>query len=123
MARYLTYAAFGWLTFTGAMHFTIDVVSQYVRGKRVPGAETTLYYGLNSAYALGQVLFGLMCLWAARREPGLLREPVVVVLAGAGAAAWLALTFTAMGYWEPKLNAGIFIALLIAAIVLERVQA
>jgi hypothetical protein len=122
MARYLTYAAFGWLTFTGVMHFAIDVVSQYVRGKRLPGAETTLYYGLNSAYALGQILFGLMCLWAARREPALLREPVVVVLAGAGAAAWLALTFTAMDYWEPKLNTGIFIALLIGAIILERVR-
>ena len=123
MARYLTYAAFGWLTFTGVMHFAIDVVSQYARGKRVAGAETTLYYGLNSAYALGQVLFGLICLWAAWRERGLLREPVVVLLACAGAAAWLALTFTAMDYWEPKLNAGIFIALLIGAIMLERARA
>ncbi|MBW6527809.1 hypothetical protein KZ813_13255 [Sphingomonas sp. RHCKR7] len=123
MARYLTYAAFGWLTFTGVMHFAVDVVSQYLRGKRAPGPETTLYYGLNSAFALGQVLFGLMCLWAAHREPGLLREPAVVMLACAGAAAWLALTFTAMDYWEPKLNAVIFIALLIAAITLERVRA
>ena len=45
------------------------------------------------------------------------------MLAGLGAAAWLALTFTAMDYWEPKLNVGIFIALLIAAIMLERVRA
>ncbi len=123
MAKYLTYAAFGWLAFTGVMHFAIDVVSQYVRGKRVAGAEATLYYGLHSAFALGEVLFGLMCLWAARREPGLLREPIVVMLAGAGALAWLALTFMAMDYWEPKLNAGIFIALLIVAITLERARA
>ena len=87
MAKYLTFAAFGWLTFTGTLHFAIDVVSQYVRGKRAPGPETTLYYGLNSAFALGQVLFGLMCLWAARRHPDLLRDPGVALLAGAGAAA------------------------------------
>ncbi|MBY9063424.1 hypothetical protein K7957_10835 [Sphingomonas yunnanensis] len=97
MARYLTYAAFGWLTFTGVMHFAIDVSIPYLRGKRVPGPETTLYHGLNPPFALGQLLFGLMSLWAARREPGLLREPMVVILAGAGAAAWLALTFFAMG--------------------------
>jgi hypothetical protein len=58
MARYLTLAAFGWLTLTGTLHFAIDVLSQYLRGKRVPGPETTLYYRLNSAFALGQVLFG-----------------------------------------------------------------
>jgi hypothetical protein len=115
MAKYLTFAAFGWLTLTGMLHFVIDVVSQYLRGKRVPGPETTLYYGLNSAFALGQVLFGLMCLWAARRHPDLLRDPSVALLAIAGAAAWLALAFTAMEYWEPKLNMGIFAALLVIA--------
>jgi hypothetical protein len=123
MARYLTFAAFGWLTLTGTLHFAIDVVSQYLRGKRVPGPETTLYYGLNSAFALGQVLFGLMCVWAARRHPDLLRDPSVALLAAAGAAAWLALTFTAMEYREPKLNAGIFAALLVIAIVVERARA
>jgi hypothetical protein len=122
MTRYLTFAAFGWLTFTGTLHFAIDVVSQYLRSKRVPGPETTLYYGLNSAFALGQVLFGLMCLWAARRHPDLLRDPSVALLAATGAAAWLALTFMAMEYWEPKLNVGIFAALLIVAIAVEHVR-
>jgi peptidoglycan/LPS O-acetylase OafA/YrhL len=123
MARYMTFAAFGWLTLTGTLHFAVDVVSQYLRGKRVPGPETTLYYGLNSAFALGQVLFGLMCLWSARRHPDLLRDPSVALLAAAGAAAWLALTFTAMEYREPKLNAGVFAALLVIAIVAERARA
>jgi hypothetical protein len=122
MTKYITFAAFGWLTLTGTLHFAIDVVSQYLRGKRVPGPETTLYYGLNSAFALGQVLFGLMCLWAAWRHPGLLRDPSVALLAAAGAAAWLALTFTAMDYWEPKLNVGIFAALLTIAIAVEHVR-
>ncbi|MEA1085190.1 hypothetical protein SFC76_13055 [Sphingomonas sp. CD22] len=122
MARYLTVAAFRWLALTGTMHFVIDVVSQYWRGKRAPGPETTLYYGLNSAFALSQVLFGLLCLWAMRKQPDLLRDPMVMVLSVAGGAAWLTLTFLAMDYWEPKLNAGIFAVLLITAIVVGRSQ-
>ncbi len=62
MHKYLVYAAYGLLTFGGVMHFLVDVVAQYARGKRVPGPATTLYYGLNTAYALSQVLFGLMAL-------------------------------------------------------------
>lgn len=45
----LLYAAYGWLLLSGALHFSVDVMGQYVRGKRSPGRETTLYYGLNSA--------------------------------------------------------------------------
>lgn len=56
----LLYKAYG---FSGTRHFAIDVVGQYARGKRLPGTATTLYYGLNSAYALSQVLFAaLPCL-------------------------------------------------------------
>lgn len=46
---FLVYSAFGWLTFAGTMHFLSDVLLQYLRRKRVPGPETTLYYGLNTA--------------------------------------------------------------------------
>lgn len=123
MAKYLTLAAFGWLTLTGTAHFVVDVVSQHLRGKHVPGPETTLYYGLHSAFALGQVLFGLMCLRAVRREPELLRDPTVAILALAGATAWLALTFLAISYRMPRINAGIFVALLLAAIVTVRARA
>jgi hypothetical protein len=42
MHKYLVYAAYGWLTLGGTLHFFIDVVSQYMRGKRVPGPEATL---------------------------------------------------------------------------------
>jgi len=117
MHTYFTYGAFGWLAFSGAAHFLVDVVSQYLRGKRLPGVETTLYYGLNSAFALGQVAFGLICLWLAWRQPGLLFERPVVALCFALAAAWLTISFAFMGYWEPKMNAGIFAALLTAAIL------
>lgn len=81
-------------------------MSQSCRGKHAHGPQTTLYYGLNSAFALGQVLFGRMCLWAAAREPSFLRDPAIVFLSMAGAAACLTLTLTLteMEYWEPKLN-------------------
>jgi hypothetical protein len=120
MQKYLTYAAFGWLAFTGTAHFIVDVAAQYLRGKRAPGPETTLYYGLNSAFALGQVLFGLICLWIAWRQPGFLSARPVAALCLAAAAGWLAITFAFMEYWEPKMNVGIFAALLIAAIVTPR---
>jgi hypothetical protein len=116
MHKNLIYAAFGWLAFSGSMHFIIDVLSQYIRGKRVPGAETTFYYGLNTSYALGQMLFALVCLFLARRAPDVLDSWPMMALSLAAASAWLAITFAFMGYWEPKMNAAIFGALLIAAI-------
>lgn len=65
MHTILTYASYGWLAFSGTVHCVIDVASQHVRGKRAPGPETTLFYGLHSSFALGQVLCGLLCLWLA----------------------------------------------------------
>ncbi|MBD8640283.1 hypothetical protein [Sphingomonas sp. CFBP 13733] len=123
MARYLTFGTFGWLTLTGTLHFAIDVVSQYWRGMHAHGPETTLHYGRHSAFAFGQVMFGLMCLWAARRQLDLLQDPAIVVLPTAGAAAWLTLTFATMESWEPKLNAGVFVALLAAAVAAEHSRA
>jgi len=115
MHRILLYVAYGWLTLGGAMHFAIDVVSQYLRGKRPPGAETTLYYGLNSAFALGQLAFGLVGLWLAWRSPDLLGEKPLVVLSLSVAVGWLAITFAAMEYWEPKFVTSVFAALIIVA--------
>lgn len=83
-------------------------------GKRAPGLETTLYYGLNSAFALGQVAFGLLGLFLAWRAMHLLIETPVLILSMAAALGWLALTFLFMEYWEPKLNVGIFCALIVA---------
>lgn len=34
MHRNLLYAAYGFLLLSGILHFSIDVVSQYLRGKR-----------------------------------------------------------------------------------------
>jgi len=90
-------------------------VSQHLRGKRVPSAETTLYYGLHSAFALGQVVFGLLGLWTARRALAVLTEPPVLILSLLAAFGWLAITVLFMKYWEPKLNTAIFCALVIGA--------
>lgn len=115
MHKYIVYAAYGWLALTGVLHFAVDVVSQYLRGKRAPSLETTLYYGLNSAFSLGQVAFGLLGIFLAWRAMHLLSETPALVLSVAAAFGWLAITFLFMEYWEPKLNVGIFCLLMIAA--------
>jgi hypothetical protein len=115
MHRILLCVAFGWLTAGGVLHFVIDVVSQYVRRKRPPGRETSLYYGLNTAYALGQALFGALGLWLAWRAIDLLGERPVVALSLAGAAGWLAIGFLFIEYREPKFVAAMFAVLVIAA--------
>ena len=117
MHKTLMYVAYGWLTFGGAMHFVVDVVSQYLRGKRVPGPATTLYFGLNTAYALGQVLFGVLCLLVVRQAPDVLRQGPAVVLSLAAAVCWLGFGFVFLEYWEPKLVAALFGALVVAGAI------
>jgi hypothetical protein len=63
----LLYGAYVWLVISGLLHFGIDVVSQYRRGKRAPGPATTLYYGLNSSYVASQILFAALALFAIRQ--------------------------------------------------------
>jgi hypothetical protein len=115
MQRILAYLAFTWLTLAGTLHFAVDVVAQYTRGKRGPGPETTLYYGLNTAYALGQVLFGLLGLLVARRAVGLLREWPARLVCGAAAIGWFAVALTFIEYPEPRFMMGAFGGLLFAA--------
>jgi hypothetical protein len=117
MHKYAIYATYGWLTLSGTLHFVVDVLSQYLRGKRVPGPETTLYYGLNTTFSLSQVVFGLFGLFIAWRALPLLRTTPVLLLSLTAGLCWLAITFRYMGYWEPKLNAGLFCALVVVCFV------
>lgn len=120
MHKYVAYFAYGFLAFTGTMHFVIDVVSQYVRGVRPPGPEATLYYGLNISFALGQVVLGAIGLWLARRDLNALRQAPFVVISLLAAVAWLAITFFFIEYWPPRINAAVFLAATIAASMLSR---
>lgn len=114
MYKYLIYTAFGWLVFTGVAHFIVDVISQHLRGKRAPSLETSLYYGLNSAYALGQVAFGILGLYVAWRAMPVIKETPAILLCLAIGLGWLAISLLFMDYWEPKFNASVFCILIIA---------
>jgi hypothetical protein len=116
MHKYIVLAAYGWLALIGVLHFVIDVVSQHLRGKRVPGLETTLYYGMHSAFSLGQVAFGVLGLYLASRAMSLLTETPVLILSLAAACGWLAITLLFMEYREPRFNVSIFCVLIVAAI-------
>ncbi|UXH77122.1 hypothetical protein [Roseateles amylovorans] len=115
MNKYLIYATYGWLALSGTLHFLVDVVSHVVRGKHPPGPETTLYYGLHTAFSLGQVAFGLLGLLLAWRAMPLVADHSVLALTLLAGLGWWAITFLFMPYWEPKLNLGIFCALALAA--------
>lgn len=109
------YAAYIWLLLSGLLQFGIDVVSQYVRGRRVPGPETTLYYGLNTAYALGQVLVALLALLILQSGSTLLERWPGMILGFGAAAAWLAICFLFIEYPQPRIIMAIFVALLACA--------
>lgn len=119
MHKYIVYTAFGWLALTGLLHFCVDVVSQYIRGVRAPGAETTLYYGLNSAFALGQLAFGALGVYLAWRSMSFFKETPVLIISALAALGWLAITFLFMEYWEPKLNASVFCLLILLLFVVR----
>ncbi|GGI54251.1 hypothetical protein [Oxalicibacterium solurbis] len=114
MRRNLALAAYGWLAATGLLHFVIDVAAQFLRGARPPGIETMLYYGLNTAFACGQVTFGLLGLWLAWRMPQAALQWPVVALTLLAAAAWLLIAWIFIGYQEPKFNAAVFVLLSLA---------
>ncbi|AFT71057.1 putative membrane protein [Alloalcanivorax dieselolei B5] len=117
MYKYLAYAAYGWLATTGVLHFIVDVMSQYLHGKREPSLETSLYYGLNSAFSLGQLAFGVLGLMFVWRAMGPQVEAPVFVLSILAGLGWLVITFLFMEYWEPKLMVGIFCILILGAYV------
>lgn len=116
MQRTFLYAAYGYLCFAGVLHFIIDVMSQYFRGQRTPSSETTLYYGLHSAYSLSQVLFAAMALLIIRSGSDLMSQNVSFALSFLATAAWLAICFAFIEYTPPKINMAIVFALLLAAV-------
>lgn len=76
----------------------------------------TLYYGMDRAFAFGQVLFVLLCLWLARRALKMFKLKPVVALCLV-TAGWLGITLSFVEYWEPKMRASIFAVLVFAVAV------
>lgn len=111
----LLYAAYGWLLLSGTLHFAIDVVRQYTRGKRLPGHATTLYYGLNSAYALSQILFAALALLAISQGLSILGRWPGLSLGFLAALSWLAICALFLEYRQPRMTVGLFAALLAVA--------
>jgi hypothetical protein len=111
----LLYGAYGWLLLSGTLHFAIDVVGQFARGKRLPGNATTLYYGLNSAYALSQVLFAALALLAVSQGLIILGHWPGLILGFLAALCWLAICVLFLEYRQPRMTVALFAALLAAA--------
>lgn len=116
MHKNLVYAAFGSLTLFGTLHLLIDVVSQHVRGVRAPGPATDLYFGLHSAYGLGQVAFGALGLYVAWRAMPIMHEGPPILLALLAGLGWLAICILLIEYTQPRFPIIIYCGLLLAAL-------
>ena len=113
----LLYAAYGWLLVSGTLQFGIDVVAQYMRGKRPPGTATTLYYGLNSAYALSQILFAALALLVLSQGLAVLGRWPGLMLGFLAASSWMAICVFFLEYWQPRMTVALFVVLLTAAVL------
>jgi hypothetical protein len=119
MHTFLLYASYGWLLLGSLLHFSIDVLSQYWRGERTAGVDTTLYFGLHSAYTLGQLLFAVVALLLIRNGVPFFGEWPGLILGFTAAAAWLAVCVAFISYREPRIVVGLF-AILLAGAALAR---
>lgn len=119
MHRTLLYATYGTLLVSGILHYIADVLSQYLRGTRAPGPETTLYYGLNTAYSIGQVVFALCALMIIRSGSTLMDSTGGIAISFAAIIGWLVFTFFFIEYTPPKVFIGVVLVLLIAATVVR----
>lgn len=111
----LLYGAYSWLLLSGLLHFGIDVVSQYLRGKRAPSPATTLYYGLNSTYAVSQILFAVLALFAIRQGVTAMGQWPGIALGLLAACAWFVLSLLFLEYTQPRMTVALFAALLVGA--------
>ena len=111
----LLYGAYGWLFLSALLHFGIDVVSQYIRGKRPPGPATTLYFGLNSTYAVSQVLFAALALLVIHQGMTSMGRWPGITLGLVAACAWFVLSWLFLEYSQPRMAVLLFAGLLLGA--------
>lgn len=121
--RRFLYAAYGFLLFTGGAHFLVDVVLHHFAGRQEPGLVATYYYGLHSAYSLGQVLFALAAIMVIRSESDLMSRAPGQVLSFSAVAGWFAVCLLFMDYTPPWVNLAIVFALLVAAAITAKAGA
>lgn len=119
LTQRLLYLAYGWLFASGLLHYAIDVVSQYLRGVRQPGPLTTLYYGLHTAYSVGQMAFAGLALLVLWSGSDLLSRHVGFGLSIVAVAAWLVVSIVYSEYTPPRVNAAIVLALLVGAFLVS----
>ncbi|WMJ68799.1 hypothetical protein [Stenotrophomonas sp. 24(2023)] len=114
MRQFLAYLSFSWLIAAGVLHFVIDVVAPFARQVRAPGVETTLYYGLHTAYGLGLVLFGCLGLLVARQAPAMFSQWPGLLLLVLAAASWLVFACVFIPYLPPRILMGLFAVLVLS---------
>ena len=89
------------------------MVSQYIRGNRTPSPETTLYFGLNSSYAVSQTLFAVLALFAIRQRVTAMAKPQVLCWGFVAACAWFARSLMFLEYPQPRITVAVFAILLV----------
>ncbi|MDG2522579.1 hypothetical protein P7B02_13600 [Caulobacter segnis] len=115
MRRNLLFVAYGYLFWAGALHFLIEVVLSHLGGRLTPGPQTSLYYGLHSAYALGQVAFGLAAVLIVRAGSDVMARRGGLAIGIAAASAWLVFAFLFIDYVQPRIHMAVVLILLIGA--------
>ena len=123
MHKYIVFTAFGVLTLFGTAHFLIDVVSQHFRGLHRPGPTTDLYYGLHSAYGLGQAAFGAMGLYVASRAAPMMHELPLLMLALLAGLGWLGICFLFIEYTQPRFAVSLYCALMLTTLFTRQTAA
>jgi hypothetical protein len=113
--RNLLFVAYGYLFWAGVLHFLIEVALAHLGGRLAPGPQTSLYYGLHSAYALGQVAFGMAAVLIVRTGSDVLARRGGLAVGIAAAGAWLVLAFLFIEYVQPRIHMAVVLILLIGA--------
>lgn len=115
MHKLLLYAGYGFLLLTGVLHFFVDVVAHHFRHQQGTDPETTMYYGLHSAYSLGQIVLGLLAILIIHSGSNLMNRPLGQALGLFAGAGWLAISLKFIAYAPPKFNIVVVLMLLVAA--------
>jgi len=105
--------AYRGLLLSGLLIFEIDVMSQFIRGKRASSSATTLYYGLHSPYAVSQILFAALALFAIRKGVTTMGQWSGLLLSLLAACAWFVLNLLFREYLQPRMSVALFAGLLV----------